>query len=181
MSLNDKALRFIYPILYILNKVSYPVDLYHLVKILYFADKECLSKYGISITGDTYEKMNYGPVPTNSYSLLDAVKGNSPLANPEDFSAYLKHVGNHYFIATSKVNLEEFSQVEMECLDHSIDENLHKSFDELKEKSHDEAYHSAKLPYDNISLYDIAKAGGATSEQIAYMKERDTISASPLC
>ena len=57
-------------ILYILQKMGGVCDIHKCHKILYFADNEHLSRWGRSITGDTYIKMDFGPVPTCVYDLL---------------------------------------------------------------------------------------------------------------
>jgi uncharacterized phage-associated protein len=41
-----------------------------LAKLIYFADKRHLQKYGRTITGDTYYGMEHGPVPSAIYSAL---------------------------------------------------------------------------------------------------------------
>jgi len=65
----DKALEVI---LYVSSKVK---DLYHLLKIIYFADKKHLSLYGRFISGDSYIAMNNGPVPSQSYDILKGIRG----------------------------------------------------------------------------------------------------------
>ncbi len=62
-------------ILYILKKMGGTCDIHKCHKILYFADNEHLSKYGRSITGDAYVRMDFGPVPTCIYDLFKAVRG----------------------------------------------------------------------------------------------------------
>lgn len=64
-------------ILYVLQQLGGKTDMHKLCKILYFADQRHLSKYGRSITGDTYIAMQYGPVPSNVDDILKAVRGDS--------------------------------------------------------------------------------------------------------
>ncbi len=42
-----------------------------LMKLLYFADFDHFVKHGKSITGDTYVKLDYGPVPKHGSEMLD--------------------------------------------------------------------------------------------------------------
>ncbi|MEO6666974.1 MAG: Panacea domain-containing protein, partial [Nitrospiria bacterium] len=44
-------------------------------KIIYFADKAHLQKYGRLICGDTYVAMKHGPVPSGIYDILKSVRG----------------------------------------------------------------------------------------------------------
>ena len=46
------------------------IDLYHIVKVLFYADKMHVNKYARPITGDTYISMDYGPVPSGVRDLL---------------------------------------------------------------------------------------------------------------
>jgi uncharacterized phage-associated protein len=43
------------------------VDLYHLFKIMYFADRAHLAEWGCRITDDNYHALPHGPVPTKLY------------------------------------------------------------------------------------------------------------------
>jgi uncharacterized phage-associated protein len=47
-------------------------------KLLYFADKEHLLRYGRTITGDRYYRLQHGPIPTNGLNML---RGKSTAAN----------------------------------------------------------------------------------------------------
>jgi hypothetical protein len=47
-----------------------PMDLYHVVKALYFADKYHIQKHGRPIAGDGYDAAQYGPLAQVAYGLL---------------------------------------------------------------------------------------------------------------
>ena len=47
-------------LLYVVKRVG---DRYHALKMLYFADKKHLQRYGRQISGHTYAAMEVGPVP----------------------------------------------------------------------------------------------------------------------
>lgn len=49
-------------------------------KLLYFADKEHLLRYGTTITGDTYYRLPLGPIPTRGLDLLRGKGSPSSLA-----------------------------------------------------------------------------------------------------
>ena len=40
------------------------IDIYHVCKVLFYADKSHINKYLRPIIGDYYIKMDYGPVPS---------------------------------------------------------------------------------------------------------------------
>ena len=62
-------------LLYIADKTK---DIYKILKILYFADKLHLSKYGRFISGDYYIAMKHGPVPSRSYDIIKIARGENP-------------------------------------------------------------------------------------------------------
>ncbi len=60
-------------ILYIANRVPHPT--FHLIfKIMYFADKAHLERYGRFICGDSYVAMRNGPVPSVTYDMLKGIR-----------------------------------------------------------------------------------------------------------
>ncbi|HCC85711.1 MAG TPA: hypothetical protein DEQ06_03790, partial [Porphyromonadaceae bacterium] len=80
----DEILKLKSAFLYILNKQRY-IDQFHAFKILYFADREHLAKYGRRIIHDTFYAMENGPVPSNLY---DTVKfKNGHLEKPQFYNA----------------------------------------------------------------------------------------------
>src|SRR5665213_2095380 len=44
-------------------------------KLLFFADKLHLVRYGRTITGDWYAALQHGPIPSETDNLLDALEG----------------------------------------------------------------------------------------------------------
>src|SRR6476620_7082417 len=47
-----------------------PIDFYHILKVIYFADKYHLNAYGRPVLGDTYDALSHGPVARTVYNLL---------------------------------------------------------------------------------------------------------------
>jgi uncharacterized phage-associated protein len=66
-------------ILYIAQKVDDPT-FHRISKIMYFADRKHLEKYGRFICGDSYVAMKHGPVPSEIYDILKAVKADAVLS-----------------------------------------------------------------------------------------------------
>ncbi|WP_255566960.1 MULTISPECIES: Panacea domain-containing protein [unclassified Photorhabdus] len=50
-------------------------DIYHVGKILYFADRLHLERYGRLITGDNHLAMKDGPVAENAYDIIKVARG----------------------------------------------------------------------------------------------------------
>lgn len=162
---NDKALN---AALYVASHFE-KVGFHKIFKILYFADQKHIANYGRTITEDKYIAMQKGPVPSRVYDIFKIIKGESILEDKYNFSKYLK-IENGYIVKPRiKPDLDLFSDSDIECLNDSIKENGELKFGELKDKSHDSAWNQADKN-DRISIFDIAKAGGASEEMIKYIK-----------
>ncbi|MDR0605497.1 MAG: SocA family protein [Bacteroidales bacterium] len=163
----DRALN---AILYVASKLKVS-DFHKIFKILYFADREHLSKYGRPVTGDTYIKMESGPVPSNIYDILKAVRGDSFFSSKADNFAKMFTVEANYIIKPiQKANMDYLSKSDIIELDASIDKCKDKSFEELKILSHDLAWNSAKNN-SPISFEDILREVGDDGDYINYIAE----------
>lgn len=142
-----EATKAVEVILYIARHSS-SSDFHHLSKILYFADKLHLEKYGRFICGDRYVAMEHGPVPSSTYDLLKHSRAHSARLSPSDL-AHAKRAFDlrpPYSIEPLREpepELDELSDSDIECLDHAIARYGALSFAELTELSHDEIWSSA--------------------------------------
>lgn len=170
MDLFDKQ-RIVEMVSYILNETG-GADVYHVVKILYFAEQNHLVKWGAPLISDDFVAMEYGPVPTETY---DALK----VSATGDFADLMKRVykragkdGKGYLLPTRTPDMDYISASEKEALDASIKENAGLSFSKLKTKSHDSAYHCGKR---YIPKVKIAEAGNADADTIGYIKDQEEL------
>ena len=155
--------------LYVISRVKI-CDIHKLFKILYFAEQQHLSEYGRTITGDTYIAMPNGPVPSFIYDAVKFVRGDKPYFNIDrDLKSEFDVFRHKYIGAKREANVAYLSASDIECLEKSLAENSHLSFDDLTDKSHDDAWSGA---YDNgdMDLFDIASAGGANTEMLKYIQ-----------
>lgn len=147
-------------LLFVINNLE-KADTHKTYKILYFADQKHLLKYGRPILGDTYVKMQYGPVPSFVKNVVD-----------EEIDGLKEVVAkyNSYFIKSLKdANLDYLSESDIECLLESILENKNLTFPELTSKSHDSAYEKSNWI---IGYSDIAKAIGASDDMLRYVNQQ---------
>jgi uncharacterized phage-associated protein len=118
-------------ILYIANRVPSPTKLV-ICKLIYFADKTSLEKYGRFVSGDNYAALPHGPVPSRTLNLINeavSVKNN-------EFS-----VDGIRIIPKRDAIRSWFSDSDIECLDKIIEQNKHKPAWQIGEESHqDPAY-----------------------------------------
>lgn len=152
------------------------MDVYHLVKILYFAEREHYANYGAHLLPDSFVAMNYGPVPTLLYDAIKIAR-NDIDAYPQNQLAFLLaksfSIDGELLKAVGDVDMDELSPVEIKALDKSIEENKNKKFDLLRDQSHDIAWQTAWETKNNSLMNEflIAKAGGASDDFIDYMRD----------
>ena len=167
-------------VLYVLEKTE-GIDYYRLFKILYFAEKEHLVKWGDKIIADDFCALPYGPVPTK---LFDAIKGKTntlsePLWKVVEFA---KDDAPTVLLPKRPANMDYISASEKEVLDRSINDYAKELFNVIKNKSHDEAWQHAfsGKGLKVMNPIDIAKAGGANSDMIEYISDQISLDAALL-
>ena len=117
------------------------IDHYHMVKIIFYADKMHLNKYGRPILGDNYIKMHAGPVP--SY-VLDIINLNDMVVESEVLDKTINSLGiiqdyKRKLISPKRsADLLEFSDSDIECLDAAFEVYEKKTGEELYTESHKE-------------------------------------------
>jgi len=120
-------------ILYLAKKASEPT--FHSInKLLYFADKTSLERYGRFICGDDYFAMEWGPVPSHTYDLMKNASSDQSLPFK---------VEGHTIIPRRKPNLELLSESDIECLDACLALYGDVPFWKRHSDSADEAYRKA--------------------------------------
>jgi hypothetical protein len=146
------------------------IDLYHLVKACFFADKYHLNKFGRPVIGDTYRAAAWGPLPQVVYGLLRhepmeilALGINGPLPFTTD---------SHYCVFPDReANKERLSESDIEALTFGLREVEGKSFDDLVKMTHrDPAYLKARsglMDYRDFISEDDPKR----KNKIAYLEE----------
>lgn len=163
----------IHAILYILQQMGGTCDIHKCHKILYFADNEHLSKFGRSITGDAYVRMDFGPVPTCIYDLFKAVRGDSYFASQVDDVRrdYFHFVNNKDVTATAQPDMTYLSGSDVEMLDKYIALLKSRDFNDVSEVSHGYAW-SHTVQNGIISVRDRLTEMGDTDEYIRYIEEQ---------
>jgi uncharacterized phage-associated protein len=125
-------------LLYVLDGLSREESTLHKIfKILWFADISHMRDWGRFITGDTYFKLQFGPVPTLLYDILKGVKEKD--ARYKNYMAVVS-VDDRYVMPLQKPNLDELSESDIEALKKSINENKNLKMEQLTHKSHGHAW-----------------------------------------
>lgn len=97
------------------------VDKVKVIKLIFFADRFHLRKYGRLVTNDNYVAMKFGPVSSGTKDIIDA---NSSFIDPdiiEYSSEYLSRDG-YNIISEKSVDLNVFSESDIEALEFAWNE-----------------------------------------------------------
>lgn len=147
----EKALE---TILYVARQTPKP-STYWVLKIIYFADKMHLARYGRQISGDDYYALRNGPVPSQSYDMVKDVRdGRISLFSSHAMSSFEVNRVTNNITVLRPLQLDLFSRSDLQCIDQSIAENGMLEFLDLKHKSHDAAF-LASNENDEIPLSEI--------------------------
>lgn len=119
-------------------------------KLLYFADKLHMARYGTPITGDVYVAYQHGPIPSTTQNLMCELVGHSAgvsddAIGEEDLRLFAEYFrvsgdgGTAEIVAVREPDEDVFSDSEIECLDEVIERFGDKSAAQLRAISHDES------------------------------------------
>ena len=153
-------------ILFFARSLGGTVEMSRFFLLLYKADMQHLAKHGTLISSDTYIAMNYGPVPFHTHVML--MQAQKAVAKKTDKIRIETSDNKKDIIAAAPYNTAFLADSEVECIFEVIRKYKVLSFDELSKTAKDDAWRKA----DNgeISLTEMARAGQASSEMIAYIK-----------
>lgn len=154
--------------LYVAEKIKVK-DLHRIFKILYFADREHLSKYGRPITGDTYIKMERGPVPTKLYDIFKAIRGDS-FFTAGNLKEYFTIHGRYFVKPEKKPNLRYLSKTDISELDDSMLKYGELPHENLSKISHNAAWEYAEYSGE-MAIENILREAGDDEEYISYITE----------
>jgi len=146
----DKAVEVL---LYVTKRAP---NTYNALKVLYFADKQHLAKYGRLIYGDSYIAMKLGPVPSAAYDIVKAARGDGVCPALVPAEQLLSIDSEHRISPRREAELDRLSESEIECLDAAIEAYGRLSFAELKTISHDEQAFQASDENDSIAIENMA-------------------------
>ena len=151
----DKALAVV---LYLAIRTPRP-SFMSIAKLMYFADKTYLERYGRMISTDRYVAMQHGPVPSNTYNLM---------RDSQPYSQYGFRVVDSYFIeAIDAPDLGLLAGQEIECLDEIIARFGDAPTWYLRQLSHDDAWEHA---------WAAAQQEGKGSHPMAAISEKSLLS-----
>jgi uncharacterized phage-associated protein len=153
-----------------------PIDFYHVLKVVFYADKYHLNAYGRPIVGDTYGAFNHGPVATTVYDILkqDALEVQAFDAYTEGSNDNLPfEVRDRYWVHPKReANKLLLSKSDMEALDWAFGEYGSLPFKKLERLTHDEPSWKNAYNSGNFMLYeDLVDDGPSKANRIEDLEE----------
>lgn len=92
------------------------IDKIKAIKLIYFADRFHLRKYGRPITNDEYLAMEWGPVNSNAKDIADMNEEYLGVSEREYASQYIGKPAKNVIKSLQEVNNKVFSQTDIEAL-----------------------------------------------------------------
>lgn len=137
-------------------------------KLLYFADKEHLLKYGRPIIGDTYYKLKDGPIPTKGLDILRGHSGSAIIALLNEA------VEIHGWSVTpkKKPDLSVFSKSDIQVLNHVKEILGALSAYDLRDLSHKENAYNASEMHGAID-FELIVEGSPDAEALKMFMESE--------
>jgi uncharacterized phage-associated protein len=187
MKTKDQISKIKAVVAYILKKVPQGLDYIHLFKIMYFAQQEHLVVWGAPIMDDSFVARRHGAVQTLTYKVIKSVENGREVS--DDLKDFYNTISittdeDHQLIKLSngaECDMDELSESNTEILDKWITNCMDINSYKLSDLSHDKAWKQAKRQTDKtgedtkITLYAMAKAGGAPDGMLEVIKERQFI------
>lgn len=130
----DKAIE---AIVWLVNKK--PLDIYHIGKIIFYAEKKHINKYARPIIGDIYRTGDYGPFPSGVFDLIRKTAFLDGKYIPLVERSFEVNYSPWAIVSPKREpDMDYFSGTDIECLEEAFVENVGKSFGQIKNESHKE-------------------------------------------
>ena len=141
-----------------------------LMKLMYFADKEHLEKFGRVMFYDNYRKLPRGPVATFTYNIISSTDAN----DGDDFKSYIDNFSDFVEIQKKDINQKNsatrfnpknsFDNTFFVILEIEILENVAKKYKTYTKEQISEESHSLK-EYINTDMNDFINISDMTENK----------------
>lgn len=144
-----KVEKFKQVLLYILEQCSGKPNIGTTVlyKLLYFADFNYYETYEEQMTGATYKKLQYGPIPIEFLSLVSAMEKEGEI---KKINSEYRHYPQVRYIPLVKADLSKLKASEKEIIDKVLMAHSDKTATEISDYSHEDIPWKATKDKDTI-------------------------------
>ena len=120
---------------YMSKRLDKPLEKLAALKLLFFADRYHLRKYGRLISEDTYYALPHGPVASNSLNIINSVLNGE---NTGSDKIYIERESKNVVKAVDdSFEIEYLSDSDMEAIDFALDEFGNLSAWDLRDLTHE--------------------------------------------
>jgi uncharacterized phage-associated protein len=144
--------------------------MYNALKVLYFADKDHLGRYGRLIYGDSYVAMRHGPVPSAAYDIIKCARGDGICPAQVPAQELLSVSAAHQITPLREADLRTLSESEVECLDAAIERYGQLPFGELQRLCHADKAFQQSGENDFMPIEAIAASLPDTDDLLDYLR-----------
>jgi len=129
------------------------IDIYHIAKVLFYAEKQHINRYARPIIGDTYKSGDAGPFPS---VIRDLIYRNEQFLSLEIIQQLDRAIITEKTPYPTPKPLREsdidyFSETDIECLTESLNKYGDMSFEDLKQLTHEEKSYYGTDPNKDIN------------------------------
>jgi len=120
------------------------ISFYYMVKVLYYADKEYLNRFGRPILGDRYIAMEHGPVPSVVYDMLGRDSFLEPDLIAKVEASLESALGRPPTVRAKRdADTRLLSRTDIECLQNAVSQISGMPISQLRTLTHQEAAYAA--------------------------------------
>lgn len=146
---------------YILELSGGELDLYNLLKLMYYADRQALEDLDRPITGDRMSNLPKGPILSKTYNVI---KGEYPL---DAWNRIIKRVGKNGLKLEAKVDLSSLSRAEISVIKRTFDQHGRKSGLRLWWDSHRlKEFKDPRQSSSDVSVRELLEQMGKSDDDI---------------
>lgn len=129
------------------------IDIYHIGKTIFYAEKLHLNRYARPLIGDAYQRGDYGPFPS---TVRDIVHQKSNWLDNECIQKCVDSFNVKYGLYATPIpkrspDMDFFSETDIECLRNALKAVGDLPFDELKRMTHEEESFLAAINNDQLN------------------------------
>jgi uncharacterized phage-associated protein len=159
-------------------KRSQRTDAHSLLKELFYCDKIHLQKYGRPVTGDSYIKMDYGPVASYAYAFIKVQRLSDYVKRqrytPDVLEEAIRSIDTsdpQRIKALRESNLDYFSGTDIECMKLGLLRCNGRDFQELVDMTHEEKAWQNAVIDGVMNFEDFIDDGPNKVDLLDYIKE----------
>ena len=147
------------------------IGAFHVSKVLYYADKEHLNLYGRPVLGDTYIRMEFGPVPSKDLRSDQKREPGARVYIKKFREAVDVRGGFRHLHPLREPNMEMLSRTDIECLRNALKKYGTRDFGVLSRISHRETAWTNAPENGPIDYEHMIEQGPNQEEIIQNLKE----------